>query len=271
MIAALKTHWPEYLMEAGGLGIFLISASVFRTLLEHPESPVHMVIHHGDVRRALMGCLMGLTAIGIVYSPWGKQSGAHLNPALTLTFLSMGKIRSWDAIFYILAQFVGGIGGIVVARLVLGSSLGHPAVNYVATKPGALGVPGAFAGEFVISFVLFLTVLAVSNSHRNARRTGIVVGFLIAMYITVEAPLSGMSMNPARTFGSAVALWLWTSVWIYFVAPPLAMLAASRLYLRFRREPVPLACPKMHHENEKRCIFCGKPEGTLHMIQSNGS
>jgi aquaporin Z len=271
MRAALRNHWPEYLMEAGGLAMFMISAAVFGTLLAHPVSPVPMVIHSMTLRRVLMGCLMGLTAVAIVYSPWGKQSGAHLNPALTLTFLSMGKIGSWDALFYVVAQFVGGIGGIAIARVVLGSALAHPAVNYVATKPGAFGVSGAFAGEFVISFVLFLTVLVISNSPRHARRTGVAVGFLIALYISVEEPLSGMSMNPARTFGSAVPSSLWNALWIYFVAPPLAMLTASRLYLRVTGKRRGLACPKMHHENDRRCIFCGKPGAGHQMMRIDES
>src|SRR6516162_4081972 len=84
MIHALRTHWPEYLMEAAGLGLFMVSAGLFGTLLEYPQSPVHRAIADPFLRRTLMGVAMGLTAVGIIYSPWGKQSGAHINPATTL-------------------------------------------------------------------------------------------------------------------------------------------------------------------------------------------
>ena len=105
--AALRTHWPEYLMEAGLLGAFMVSACLFGVLYEFPHSPVRQAISSAFLRRVLMGASMGLTAIAIIYSPWGKQSGAHINPSVTFTFFRLGKIKSQDAIFYIGAQFVG--------------------------------------------------------------------------------------------------------------------------------------------------------------------
>src|SRR5262249_4581880 len=136
---ALSRHWPEYLMEAAGLGIFMLSACVFAALLEHPGSPIHQAIASPLARRALMGVAMGLTAAGIIYSPWGQQSGAHLNPAVTLAFLRLGKIAPWDAAFYVLAQFAGGIGGVAFAVATLGAAVRHPSVHYVATTPGGTG------------------------------------------------------------------------------------------------------------------------------------
>jgi aquaporin Z len=85
--------------------------------------------------------------------------------------------------------------------------------------------------------------------------TGMCAGLLVATYITVEAPVSGMSMNPARSFGSAFFAGNWTALWIYFTAPVLGMLAAAQLYLA-RRGPQGVACAKLHHQNPKRCIFC---------------
>jgi len=107
IIETLKKHWPEYLMEAAGLGIFMISACSFGALLEHPASPIRQAIANSFLRRILMGMAMGLTAISIIYSPWGKQSGAHLNPSVTLTFFRLGKVARWDAVFYVTAQFLG--------------------------------------------------------------------------------------------------------------------------------------------------------------------
>jgi aquaporin Z len=111
MVDAVKTHWPEYLMEFGSLAIFMISACFFGALLQYPGSPVHELLPLPLVRRVVMGIAMGTTAIAIVYSPWGKQSGAHLNPSVTLTFYRLGKICTWDAIFYTVFQFIGASWG----------------------------------------------------------------------------------------------------------------------------------------------------------------
>jgi aquaporin Z len=257
MSDALRRHWPEYMMEVAGLATFMISACLFATLLEHPGSPARQAIPAPLVRRLLMGLAMGLTAIGIIYSPWGKQSGAHINPAVTLTFLRLGKVRPWDGLFYVIAQFTGGVAGILVSAAILWPWIAEAHVNYVATVPGAGGTGLAFVAELLISFGLMSTVLIASNTDRLARFTGLFAGILVATYITVEAPLSGMSMNPARTFGSAVGARTWAFLWIYFTAPPLGMLLAAEVYRRVKGADAAL-CAKLHHQNDKRCIFrCG--------------
>jgi len=161
MLEMLKRHWPEYLMEAAGLGIFMISACVFVVIVEHPASPVRQAISDPPLRRMLIGLAMGLTAIGIIYSPWGKQSGAHINPSVTLSFLRLGKVKVWDALFYTIAQFAGAIAGVLAAGMALGASIAHPSVNYATTVPGSSGLGVAFLAELVISFGLMLVVLAV--------------------------------------------------------------------------------------------------------------
>jgi aquaporin Z len=242
-------------MEAAGLGAFMVSACLFVTLIEHPASPIPHAIADSAVRRLLIGVAMGLTAVAIIYSPWGKQSGAHLNPAVTLTFYRLGKIEPRDAAFYVLAQFGGAFAGMMVAAGLIGTApLSHPAVNFVTTVPGETGTIVAFAAEAVISFGMMLTILIVSNRRELNRYTGLVAGALIAVYVTFEAPLSGMSMNPARTFGSAVPAHLWTAIWVYFSAPLLGMLAAAEVYVRAMGGAAVLCC-KLHHENETRCIF----------------
>jgi aquaporin Z len=253
MLNALKKHWPEYLMEAAGLGIFMVSASVFTILLYHPASPALRVLPEEFPRRVMMGLAMGLTAIGIIYSSWGKQSGAHLNPAVTLTFFRLGKVAPWDAVFYVIAQFAGGVAGVALVAVVVGKLLAHPSVNYVATLPGSGGTGAAFFGEVIIALILMSVVLFVSNRQKLARFTGLFAGACVAAFITFEAPISGMSMNPARTFGSAVLPQLWDSLWIYFLAPPLGMLAAAAGYLRLKHA---VGCAKLHHQNKLRCIFC---------------
>jgi len=250
-------HLHEYLIEAGGLGLFMISACVFTIIVEHPGSPVRHWIDSAFVRRAVIGVGMGLTAIGLIYSPWGKQSGAHFNPSVTIVFFRLGKLARPDAFFYVLAQFVGGYAGVLVSTVFLGRWISHPAVNYAATLPGPAGTTAAFAGELVISFLLMTVILFVSNSKSFPAFTGLLAGILIAAYVSLEAPLSGMSMNPARTLASALPSGVWNAWWIYFTAPPLGMLAAAELYRQLRGGNAVL-CAKLHHQNHKRCIFrCG--------------
>jgi aquaporin Z len=258
-MSASPRHWREYLMEAAGLGAFMVSAATMTTVLEHPASLVRGLIPEPTVRRALMGLAMGLTSAALVYSPWGRRSGAHLNPSVTLTFLRLGKISRQDAGCYAAAQFAGGIIGVALAALVLGQWIADPAVNYVATLPGQPGTAVAFVAETVISFLLMLVVLTASNHAATAGFTGVLAACLVASYITVEAPLSGMSMNPARTFGPDLVGGVWRGLWIYFVAPPLGMLTAAELVVRVRGH-ASIRCAKLHHD-QGPCIFCNQQRG----------
>jgi len=258
MLSALRQHWPEYFIEAWALGTFMISAALFTALLEYPGSPVHQFIPNGAVRRALIGLAMGLTAVALIYSPWGQRSGAHINPAVTLTFLRLGKIRPWDATFYITAQFVGGVSGVLLAKLLLRGIIAHPSVSYVTTVPGPTGASVAFFAEAAIACGMMLMVLCVTNTPKLARFTGLFAGTLVFLYIAFEAPLSGMSINPARTAASALPSGIWTGAWIYFAAPILGMFLAAQIH-RGISGASPLACPKYHHGAKQRCIFCGHP------------
>ena len=243
----------EYAIEAALLGIFMISACGFTVLLEHPGSPARGMLPDPVIRRAIMGLAMGATAVLLIYSPWGKRSGAHMNPATTLTFARLGKVAPRDAAMYVAGQFLGGIAGVLAASLALGELLDDRATNYAATLPGPRGTAVAFGAEMLITFVLMSVILVVSNHRRLAHLTGLCAGLLVALYITVEAPLSGMSLNPARTLGSAVFAMDWTALWVYFVAPPLGMLAAAEVYLRWQgRERV--WCAKLWHGEP--CLFC---------------
>lgn len=253
-IWAATRHWPEYLMEAACLGLFMVSACSSTVLLQHPASILRQMIPSSFLRRCLTGTAMGLTAIALIYSPWGKQSGAHLNPSVTLTFFRLGKIEPWDAAFYVLAQFIGGTLGVTLSAFIWGEAITHQNVRYAATIPGANGTAVAFVAELIISFLMMTMILNVSNSARIARFTGILAGALIAAYITIEAPFSGMSMSPARSFASAFPGRIWNSLWVYFTAPPMGMLLAAQAYQWLRGKHA-VFCAKLHHDNDKRCIF----------------
>ena len=250
-------HWPEYFIEAGAIGTFMVSAAVCAAVLYYPSSPVAAAVPNELERRGLMGLAMGLTAVLIIYSPWGQRSGAHMNPAVTLTFFRLGKVARPDFLGYVAAQFAGGIIGIAAAAAALRGIVSDPSVNYVTTIPGPSGDGVAFLAEALISFVLMLTVLSVSSHQRLGRLTGLCAGLLVWTYITVEAPLSGMSMNPARTLGSALLARDFPGLWIYFTAPPLGMLLAAELFTR-RVGVQRVLCAKLHHPATGPCIFgCG--------------
>jgi aquaporin Z len=253
---SLKAHWPEYAIEAAGIALFMASALGFSALLEHPDSPVHQAIANATARRALMGLAMGTTAIALVYSPWGQRSGAHFNPSLTFTFLRLGKIAPADALFYAIAQFIGAIAGVLATAHLIGA-VADPHVRFAVTLPGSFGELAAFAAEVAISFGLMFVVLCASNAPRTARFTGMLCGLLVATYITLEAPISGMSMNPARTFGSAAGAATFASLWIYFTAPPLGMMLAAEVYLHVLGA-ARVRCAKLQHGLRQRCIFCGQ-------------
>ncbi len=222
-----------YLYEAAELATFMVSACLFTALLfTHPHNPW--------LARAAMGLAMALTAIAIIKSPPGKASGAHFNPAITLTFYRLGKIGAYDAAFYILFQFLGAIAGVGIAALLLGPIIATPQVNYAVTVPGLGGPIAAFAAETFMAALLMATVLITSNRPRVAPYTTYLVGFLIFNYILFFAPVSGFSINPARTVGSAVFAQVYTALWIYFVAPTLGMLGAAEVYVR-------TTVPARHH------------------------
>lgn len=248
-----ELHWREYAAEAALLGAFMVSACVCAVLLDHPASAALRALPDPLARRALFGLAMGATAVAIVYSPPGRRSGAHLNPAVTLAFLRLGRIRARDAALYAVAQVAGATVGVLVAWAALGARLAHPAVHFVTTRPGPAGALAAFAAEIALSFVLMAVVLAVSASRR-ADWTGVCAGVLVALYITFEAPVSGMSMNPARSLGAALVARDGEALWIYLAAPPLGMLAAAEAM----RKRAAGACAKLSHVASVPCIFCGQ-------------
>jgi aquaporin Z len=249
-----RSHLPEYLIEGALLGFFMISACAVTIALEHPDAAAHRAIADPTLRRVLIGVAMGLTAMALIYSPWGRRSGAHMNPSLTLTFLRLGTVSGGDAAGYVAAQFLGGIAGVLLVGAAARMAVAHPAVHYAATVPGPRGAGRAFAAEFAISFLMMTMVLVTSNIAALARWTGVFAGLMVCIYISVEAPLSGMSMNPARTFASALVAGEWRDIWIYFVAPPLGMLAAAECYVRVRGLRR-VYCAKLRHDRGGRCIF----------------
>jgi aquaporin Z len=250
-------------MEAWGLGTFMFLSGAVVTLLEYPGSPFRARLPDPEIRRAIIGFATGATLILLVYSPWGRQSGAHFNPAVTLAFFRLGKVALPDAVFYLVAQLLGGLAGVLLIARVLGPRFTEPPVHYMTTIPGIGGDLAAFAIELAMAFVLMSTILVVSNSPALTWLTGLFSGCIVWFYILVAAPISGMSLNPARTLASALPAAEWVGFWIYLTAPLTGMLAAAETYRRLLPTRA-ASCAKLIHDRGKRCIHCGHdPVGNL--------
>lgn len=233
MIEAFKNNWRKYLIEAWALGMFMVSAIAFTILFEYPPFDMPSVIPDAFLRRMFIALAMGLTAIALIYSKWGKQSGAHMNPAVTLANLHLRKINKQDAVWYMIAQTIGATFFVFLFRLFLPVITSDATVNYAVTIPGKDGVAISAFAEFIMSLILFLILQFVSNS-RHAKYTGCVAGLLVFLFISFEAPLSGMSINPARSFGSAIVAGVWNDFWIYILFPVLGMQAAAFIFVRWK-------------------------------------
>ena len=252
--ASDRLHWRECALDGALLGLFMLSACLFGALLEHPASFARTALASDFARRALAGVAMGLTAVLLIHSPWGQRSGAHFNPAVTLAFHRLGKIGARDTAGYVVAQCVGAVAGVQLAYALLGTRLADPAVAFATTVPGPHGAGVAFGAEAAISFVQMSTVLLLANGPWR-RCTGLVAGALVALWITFEAPFSGMSMNPARTLGSALGAGVWDGFWIYVTAPLLGMIAAAEVHARLRGAHRVYCAKLVHGPSTLRCIF----------------
>jgi aquaporin Z len=222
--SAFSNHWRLYVYEGVELALFMISACICTVVLFHHGYAAMRMLPNSVLRRVLMGIAMGTTAVLIIHSPMGKSSGAHFNPAITLTYLRLRKIALCDD------------------------------VAYAVTIPGKYGAGVAFGAELFMAALLMGVVLFTSNRPRLARYTSYSVGILIALYILLFAPVSGFSINPARTVGSAVFANIWTAGWVYFTAPLIGMMGAAEAYLR-SYGPDRILCAKLHPAPDYSCPF----------------
>jgi aquaporin Z len=229
--ASFKKNWIHYLQEALGLGIFMISACYFSVLLWAGQGAWHDVFPTDFSRFLMMGPLMGATALLIFYSPFTSPSGSHINPAVTITFFRLGKMCRWDALFYILFQFAGGVLGVYIMRQLLGHSLTSAPVRSAITIPGDGAVTKALFMEFCIAFITMTMVLFTSHHSTLKKYTRLFSGILVCAWVIIAGPVSGFGMNPARSFASSVSANDWTASWLYLLAPIVAMLLAAEVFL----------------------------------------
>src|SRR4029077_19851447 len=178
--------------------------------VKYPGSPVHSWFLDPLGQRVVIGLGLGTATLLLIKSPLGEASGAHMNPAITLTFFYLGKIRLVDLCFYIIAQVTGIFATLFVLSRLFPEPVMHPTVNYLISMSGSAGGLAAFAGEFLIAFLLMATVLWINNTPYWARHTPWCVALLVTFFVTVESPLSGANMDPALAtisdfFGRALA------------------------------------------------------------------
>lgn len=178
----------------------------------------------GTVGHVGIALAFAFVVVAMVYA-LGHLSGAHINPAVTLAFWSTGRFPSAEVVPYVLAQ----CSGATVASFSLRAALG-PVGNLGATVP-ILPVPEAFVVEWLLSFVLMFVIMAVATDERVADGfAALAVGLTVGFCALMGGPLTGASMNPARSLGPVVAGAAWHSHWVYWLAPITAMMVAARAY-----------------------------------------
>ena len=208
--------WRLYLSEFIGTAL-LISIGVSFVILDFAKgSPVPAMIPSAGLRRIITGFLFGSTGMLITFSPVGKWSGAHINPAVTLSFWLKGKIKTYVALGYVISQILGGIAG--AAALLAWGKLGE-GIFYGSTFPGKEGVLAAVIGESITTFLL-ITGLFFFLGHKKLRPyTPALFPFLYAVMVYFEAPISGTSTNPARSLGPSLVSGMWMGWWVYWIGP----------------------------------------------------
>jgi aquaporin Z len=254
LVDAFRVHWREYLMEGTEISALMLITCLSGTLLYSRDSPLGSLAFSRALRSLLMGTAVAIAAFLIITSPLGRRSGAHMNPAITASFFWLGRVHRWDAAFYIAAHFGGAVAGVLVARQILGMRLSAPPVQYLITVPGMYGSPAAMLAEFGLSAVLFSVVLYASNHRFLVRFTPVFVAVLTVLYYGVSSSIAGYSVNPARSFASALFAWVWRGIWIYFIAPVLGMLTAATIYVRIMG-PNNVYCAKIFHDLRSTCPF----------------
>lgn len=220
--------WAMFFCEMMGTAILVMAGLSLVIVTFGSGSPVAAILPSVRLRQGLTGFLFGCVGASVTVSRLGKESGAHIDPAVTFGFWMMGKMQPSIAAGYILSQLIGALLGCL--PLLAWDAMGR-SVSFGATVPGTgYTVWAALVGEVVTSFCLAAT-LFIFISYRKVRRfTPATIPFLYAIMVPLEAPISGTSTNPARTFGPAMISGEWNAWWIYWVGPLLGALVSIVIF-----------------------------------------
>ena len=219
--------WRLFLSELIGTGLLLLSGLSLVIFMFGAHSPIAWVILNEGTRRRITGFVFGMFGALISLSPVGKESGAHINPCVTLGFYLVGKLDARTAGVYVLGQLSGAVLGCL--PLLAWGAMGR-SVAFGATLPGqTYPLRTVLLGEIVTTFCL-ITLLCVFIGFRQLRRfTPLMIPVLFAVMSYWEAPISGTSCNPARSFAPALLSGQWHAWWIYWVGPLIGTLLAILL------------------------------------------
>jgi aquaporin Z len=250
--------WTLFLSEAVGTALLLLVGLSFVILNFGAGSPVVALLPDAGLRRLITGFLFGTTGALIALSSIGKESGAHINPVVTLAFWLMGKLRSRHAVGYILAQFGGAIVGCL--PLLAWRAMGR-SIDFGATLPGAgYGAAAATLGEMATTFALIIGLFLFVRHPRMRPFTPMLFPFLYAIMVYLEAPVSGTSTNPARSLGPAVVSGAWQDWWVYWIGPVLGMLVAVVFYKQSWLRHLEIEVAKLYHfEHDPHGVFRWEP------------
>jgi len=246
-----KFPWQVFSSELVGTALLVLVGLSLVILMFGAGSPMARVVPSEGTRRLITGFLFGTTGALIALSPVGKESGAHINPVVTLGFRLMGKLDVPTTLGYIGAQLIGAVIGSL--PLLLWGAMGK-SVAFGATLPGpGYTLPTVFLGEVITTFTM-ISLLAVFLGFRKIRPfTPAIFPPLYAIMVWAEAPISGTSTNPARTLGPAIVSGQWQGWWIYWAGPLVGMFLAI-LVFSFLAERIEVA--KLYHfESDRRRFF----------------
>jgi MIP family channel proteins len=232
-----QTLWTQCIAEA--LGTFgLVFAGCGAIMID--------VLSNGQVTHVGVGLVFGLIITTMIYA-FGHISGAHFNPAVTLGFVVARHFPLRRLLFYWLAQLVGATLAALCLRLLLGNvaSLG-------ATLPaGSGGAWQSFGLETVLTFFLMVVIMAMATDTRAVgQAAALAIGSTVMLEALFAGPISGASMNPARSLGPALMSWTWTDQWVYLAGPFLGAIAGALVY-RYMREAGMRAHAIQSEEKEK--------------------
>jgi aquaporin Z len=189
----------------------------------------------GSARFLLLGAIVAPCVALIAVSPLGKLSGAHINPAVTLGFWSLGRLSSRDVAGYVSAQLVGGFVGALVGRAIIPAHTAE-AIGGAVTHP-SVSTGAALALEAGMTAALLALVFAFVSSERRAPWTPLAIVPLLTAIIWLGSPWTGASLNPARSEGPALAFGDVSDLWIYLASPCAAALVVGLRWRRFSRPP----------------------------------
>ena len=249
-----QLNWPEYFAELFGTA-FLIFIGLSAVTFDLGKGlPMENLIPNKSFRLLITGLLFAGSGSLVAISPLGKLSGAHINPAVSLAFWAKGKMELYDLGGYIIGQFVGAFIGAALLVLVWG--------DYAASVNNGMTLPGkgyslwdVFLVEMGMTFLFVFSIFIFVSSHRLMHWTPLMTWLLIAVMVWWGAPISGTSINPARSIGPALVSWSWQAQWLYCIAPPLGAMQAVMVYRFLNMNKCKILTGKLFHVPHYRCIF----------------